>query len=203
MEPPIINRSVLRAGDWICRRGTSVFPAHLIMRLTASTDWTIPPDAWNHDAILIDDNGHPAIGDALMGRNCQLTTPFEWEQDCRKNGTRILILRPAGASVEDGEAAAQWWLENVWGRDYDKAAIVQLALKRIFKDLLPFCGKATHFYCSEGNGNAWRNGPSRPFNITGIERDTPGASYRAWKLGRLVEAENSLTEEGKKYRIGA
>lgn len=201
MTAPLINRSALLPGDWIVRRCAPFYPSKMIRLVTAGKNlFDDPPTAWNHDAIICDDHGHPAIGDALMGRNGQLTTIYEWEMDCVRNGTKIMVLRPAGATPEDGLAAATWWLDHVHGHKYDTVSIAGI----FFKRLLPFLPEIDvngHYYCSEGNGSAWKNGPRTPFHIYGIERGTPGASWRAWGLNRLVEVMEAYTPEGMGYRI--
>ena len=173
------------------------------MRTTAGDRWNIPSDAWNHDGIVCDDHGHPAIGDALMGVNCQLTSPFEWERDCELNGTRIIVLRPEEATIADGIDAATWWLMHVHGRPYDKVAIRQLLIKRLLGDRLSRLGNDAHYYCSEGTDGAWLNGPLVPYPLPGNDRSSPGKTWRAWKSGALYEVLDALTEYGRKFSISA
>ena len=200
MSEPIINRAALRQGDRICRRRKSRL-ANMIMRSTAGERWEIPPDAWNHDAIICDDHGHPAIGDALMGVNCQLTTPFEWECDCELNSTRLIVLRPAEATIADGIDAANWWLLNVHGHEYDKIALRHLLLKRLAGDRFKRLGDPNAYYCSEGVDAAWAQGPLVPYVLPGDDRSSPGKTWRAWKSNALVEVPDALTEYGRKFAI--
>lgn len=186
----LINRSALRPGDIICRRGTATI-SKAIMLATKS--------AWSHDAIVVPEHGQPMIGDAIMDVGCQLSTVYDWEQGCR-NGDRIIVLRPSICRPEDGQFASEWWRNHVMGHPYDKVALPMLLLKSTV-DILPFkVGMESRFYCTEGVRDAWAKG-------AGINpwwpklNATPGTTFKRFKEGRFVEVLDSLSEEGRKYRI--
>ena len=130
----ILNRNALRDGDVICRRGTALV-SKAIMLATGGK--------WSHDALIIRNpkTGALAIGDAIGGSTdeCQITPITEWERGCREDGHRIIVLRPAYATEEQGQRAAAFWVSHIAGQRYDKVAIWRLGLKAIFGDW--FSGK--------------------------------------------------------------
>jgi hypothetical protein len=140
----ILNRNALRDGDVICRRGTALV-SKAIMLATGGK--------WSHDAIIIRNpkTGALAIGDAIGGATdeCQVTPLVEWERGCREDGHRIIVLRPAYATEEQGQRAAAFWVNHIAGQRYDKVAIWRLGLKAIFGDW--FSGKVgmmSRFFCT-------------------------------------------------------
>lgn len=194
---PIFNRDALWPGDIVCRDSGG----KAIMWATSTPE---SKTLWNHDAIFIPHWDHWAIGDALMRIGCQLTVPFEWESRAIREGHKLIVLRPAGATREQGVAAAQAWMDMVHGREYDKVAIIRLALKKLFGDWLPGqVGRPEHFFCSEGVAAAvkkqYAESPWRP----ATENETPGTTCRAWRNGQLVEPPDAFTEFGQQFRIRA
>lgn len=188
---PIINRSALRAGDIICRRGTGALSKAIL--------WATK-GAWSHDAIVVMQDGVPAIGDALLGQDGTLTHFYEWEHGCRVRGERIIVLRLPMAGPTHGEDAAAWWMKHVHGKKYDTVGIAHLGVKILFGDWVRKCGFESRFYCTEGVRDAWKHGggvdPWWP-----KDHVTPGTTYKRLTEGRLVEVEEALTEEGRKYGI--
>lgn len=195
----ILNREAIRAGDIICR-DSGGFVGKSIKWATSTPE---SKTLWNHDAIIVPQRGHLCIGDALMGRECQLTVPFEWEQGCRKRGHKLIVLRPANATADDGERAAEAWLGEVWGTPYDRVAIYRLLLKRIFGDWLPGqVGLDTHFFCTEGVARAYKRATGYPTPWSPrTANETPGTTCAAWRKGQLVEVPGAFTEAGEKYHI--
>ena len=92
----ILNRDAIRPGDIICR-DSGRFIGKAIKWATSTPE---SKTLWNHDAIVVPQRGHLCIGDALLGRECQLTVVWEWEQGCRKHGHKLIVLRPANATAE-------------------------------------------------------------------------------------------------------
>lgn len=199
MNGEILNRNAIRAGDLICR-DSGGFVGKSIKWCTSTPD---SQTLWNHDAIIVCQRGHLCIGDALMGRECQLTVPFEWEQGCRKRGHKLIVLRPADATAEQGEDAAQAWLDGVWGTPYDRVAIYRLLLKKIFGDWLPGqVGLESHFFCTEGVALAWRRAAANLAPWAPVTaNETPGTTCRAWRMGHFVEVPGAFTPEGERFRI--
>ena len=197
----ILNRDVIRPGDIICR-DSGGFIGNAIKWATSTKE---SQTLWNHDAIIVPQRGHLCIGDALLGRECQLTVPFEWEQGCRKRGHKLIVLRPANATAEDGERAAEAWLGEVWGTPYDKIAIAHLLLKKLCGDhIARQVGLSSHFFCTEGVARAVKRvtGYPSPWSPK-TANETPGDTCRAWRLGQLVEVQNAFTQAGERYRIRA
>lgn len=196
----------------ICRRRNDL-TAKAIMMATASRRFKIHPDAWNHDAMIVRDptDGVLKIGDALMGPGCVLTPISEWEADCIKNGSKMIVLQVVGASPAHEEEASRWWLQNVFGRKYDKVAIWRLGLKAIFGDWVSGdVGLSSHFFCTEGVRDAFANAiriVKQVFNIDledpwGDEvNPTPGTTWKRWKAGKLVTVTGAFTEVGLEYAI--
>jgi hypothetical protein len=195
----IINRDAIRPGDIICR-DSGGFVGKAIKWATSTPE---AQTLWNHDAIVVPQRGHLCIGDALLGRDCQLTVVWEWEQGCRKHGHKLIVLRPANATADDGERAATAWLGEVWGTPYDKVAILRLLLKKIFGDHLAYqVGLESHFFCTEGVAQAWKRAAGYPTPWSPrTANETPGHTCAAWRNGRLVEVAGAFTEQGQKYRI--
>ena len=212
MSEQLLNRSELREGLLICRRRPGVL-ATSIMLATASKHWRIYKDAWNHDAIIVRDptDGELKIGDALMGPGCVLTPISEWEADCIKYGSKLIVLQVVGASPAHEEEAAKWWLQNVFGHKYDKVAIWQLGLKTIFGDWISGkVGLLSHFFCTEGVRDAFVNAIRIVKEAIGaILEDpwgdkvnpTPGTTRKRWKEGKLADMPQVFTEAGRKYAI--
>lgn len=194
---PIFNLDALWPGDIVCRDSGG----KAIMWATSAPD---SKTLWNHDAIFVPHMGHWTIGDALMKAGCQLTVPFEWEMGCLNHGYKLIVLRPAGSTREQGEAAAKAWLEEVHGHDYDRAAIKRLAIKKLFGDWVPGqVGNPTHFFCSEGVAKVWKKQlPESPWRPA-TENETPGTTCLAWRKGQLVEPPDAFTEFGQRFRIRA
>lgn len=188
----IVNRSVLQPGDLI-HRLTGGFVGKSIQWATGA--------AWNHDAIIVQVEGHLFIGDALMGRECQITPIYEWEQDCRKHGHKILITRPAFALPNQGASAAAYWMNHIHNHDYDKVAIARLGLRKLTgKWFTSKIGQQTHFYCTEGVAESWdRGGGINPFWPE--VNPTPGTATDRYLNRILREVKDSITNEGWKYRI--
>lgn len=194
MNGELIDRKKLRAGDIICRRAANL-QARLILWATKGP--------WNHDAIIIEHDGQKFIGDATAITNCQLTVPYEWESGCVRKGHKIIVLRPWTATEADGKRAADWWMQNVHGKKYDKAAIVRLGLKVIFGDWISKrVGLMSHFYCTEGCRDAWEFGAGKNPWWPKVNA-TPGTTYRRYVEGRFVEVADALTPMGRKHRVNA
>ena len=208
----LLRREELREGLIICRRRPGVL-ATAIMLATASKRWRIHKDAWNHDAIVVRDpaDGQLKIGDALMGPGCVLTPISEWEADCIKNGSKMIVLQVVGASPAHEEEASRWWLQNVFGRKYDKVAIWRLGLKAIFGDWVSGkVGLLSHFFCTEGVRDAFANAIRIIKEAIGAlledpwgdkDNPTPGTTWKRWKAGKLADLPGVFTDEGRKYAI--
>jgi hypothetical protein len=195
----ILNRDVILPGDIICR-DSGGFIGNAIKWGTSSTE---SRTLWNHDAIVVNQRGHFCIGDALLGRESQLTVFFEWEQRCRKHGHKLIVLRPRGATPAEGERAAAAWLAEVWGTPYDRVAIWSFILKRLLGDFWSF-HRSDHFYCTEGVKAAWVRATGYPTPWAPITAyETPGDTCRAWRAGQLVDVPGAFTALGEKYRIRA
>ena len=191
----ILNRNALRDGDVICRRGTALI-SKAIMLATGG--------AWSHDALIIRNpkTGALAIGDAIGGATdeCQITPLVEWERGCREDGHRIIVLRPAYATEEQGQRAANFWVSHIAGQRYDKVAIWRLGLKAIFGDW--FSGKVgmmSRFFCTEGCRDAWDAAGLNPWWPK--VNATPRTTQNRYEEGRFHEVGDALTDEGKKYRV--
>ena len=195
----IINRDAIRPGDIICRDSGGFIGRAIKWATTTPESQTL----WNHDAIIVPQRGHLCIGDALMGRDCQLTVVWEWEQGCRKRGHKLIVLRPANATADDGERAATAWLGEVWGTPYDKIAIFRLLTKKIFGDHFAYqVGMESHFFCTEGVARAYKRAMGFPTPWSpSTANETPGHTCAAWRKGQLVEVPGAFTESGQKYRI--
>ena len=212
MSVQLLNRDELREGLIICRRRPGVL-ALAIMLATASKWYRIYKDAWNHDAIIVRDpqDGQLKIGDALMGPGCVLTPISEWEEDCVKNGSKIIVLQVVGASPAHEEEAAKWWLQNVFGHAYDKVAIWRLGLKAVFGDWISGkVGLLSHFFCTEGVRDAFLNAIRIVKEAIGAPLEdpwgdktnpTPGTTHKRWKAGKLADMPQVFTEAGRKYAI--
>ncbi len=192
MSYDLVNREAIRPGDLICR-WTDDAVGFWIRVATKGR--------WNHDAIVVRHEGRLKIGDALMKSGCQLTEITEWERLCFEKRIRIIVLRPTFATPEQGELAAQWWLDHVRGHDYDRVAIRRLFIKWLFGDWLAGkIGLESAFYCTEGVRDAWHKGacidPWWP-----KVNPTPGTTTKRLIAGRFHEVANSLTEAGMKYRV--
>ena len=210
----LIRRSALREGLQLTRRRKSTL-AFAIMFATARKWLRIFKDAWNHDAIIVRDpkDGELKVGDALSGPGCVLTPISEWEADCVANGTKIMVLQIVGATPEHEKQAARWWLENVFGRAYDKVGIRHLAVEAIFGDWIAGkVGMLDQFFCTEGVHDAVVNAIRIVKALLGIEladpwgdttNPTPGTTHSSWKAGKFEEVPNSLTAEGRKYALSA
>lgn len=195
----ILNRDVILPGDIICRDSGGLVGNAIKWATTTPESRTL----WNHDAIVVPQRGHLCIGDALLGRECQLTVFYEWEERCRRNGHKLIVLRPKVWTAEDGERAASAWLGEVWGAPYDRVAIARLLLKKLFGDRLAYqVGLETHYFCTEGVARSVKRvtGYPSPWSPK-TANETPGDTCRAWRAGQLVEVAGAFTEQGQKYRI--
>jgi hypothetical protein len=63
--------------------------------------------------------------------------------------------------------AAEWWLNNVYGEDYD----------------IPILDNPIHYWCTEGTADAYNYGAC--YNILDDRFPTPVTPIRKWKEGRL------------------
>lgn len=214
MNTPIINRYVLREGMGISRRSNATVSKEILLATGVLTQpkWKIATmgynryidtiKGWSHDAIIVRDpkDGVLKIGDALMSEGCVLTPIETWEQGCR-DGDRIILWVPQGWTELCGMGAAAWWLGHVLGHKYDKVAIWRLATKSLLGDRISGkVGLYSDFYCTEGVRDAWAKGAGiNPWGPN--ENPTPGTTYRRFVDHRLLEVLDSLTEEGRKYRI--
>ena len=195
----ILNRDAILPGDIICRDSGGLVGNAIKWATTTPESHTL----WNHDAIVVPQRGHLCIGDALLGRDCQLTVFWEWEQGCRKHGHKLIVLRPKVWTPDDGERAATAWMGEVWGTPYDKIAIFRLLTKKIFGDHFAHqVGLSSAFFCTEGVARAVKRvtGYPSPWSPK-TANETPGDTCRAWRAGQLVEVAGAFTEQGQKYRI--
>lgn len=195
----IINRDAIRPGDIICR-DSGGFVGKAIKWATSTPE---SRTLWNHDAIVVPQRGHLCIGDALLGRDCQLTVFWEWEQGCRKHGHKLIVLRPKVWSQEDGQRAAEAWLGEVWGTPYDKVAIFRLLTKKLFGDhFANQVGLSSAFFCTEGVARAVKRVTGYPSPWSPVTaNETPGTTCAAWRKGQLVEVPGAFTEAGERFKI--
>ena len=201
--PILLDRSALREGLGISRRRPGWFPAKAIMLATSPYKFRIPPDMWNHDAIIVRDpkDGVLKIGDALMGSGCVLTPIEDWEKDCVENGTKILVWKVAGITREQEKAAAQWWLDNVAGHEYDKVAIWRLGLKWLAGDWLSGkVGLESDFYCTEGVRDSFAKGGGSGADVWGPKDNaTPETTWKRWKDLWILTVHEAVSEAGRPY----
>ena len=197
----ILNRDVILPGDIICRDSGGFIGKSIKWATSSKESKTL----WNHDAIVVAQRGHLCIGDALLGRECQLTVFYEWEERCRRHGHKLIVLRPPNWTPEDGERAAAAWLGEVWGAAYDRVAIARLLVKKLFGDRLAYqVGVNTHYYCTEGVARAVKRVTSYPSPWSPrTANETPGDTCRAWRTGQLVEVPGAFTEAGERFSIKA
>lgn len=187
----IIELGQLRAGDIACVRGTSLI-SRLIMFRTRGR--------WSHDALVVERDGKKYFGDALMGHRAALSEPEEWERWCRDEGARIIFLRPAGVTAEDGRKASDWWLENVMGREYDVLGIWHLVYRALADRFGRKVGDDERFYCTEGCRDAWKHGAS--FNPWSPKLNvTPGTTYKRLLSGKMIELHKAITFAGQRHAI--
>ena len=214
MTTELINRSVLREGMGISRRSTAAISKAILLATGVPTlpKWRMATmgynryidsiKGWSHDAIIVRDpkDGVLKIGDALMADGCVLTPIEKWEQGCRE-GDRVLVWVPHGWTELCGMGAAAWWLGHVLGHKYDKVAIWRLAMKSLLGDRISGkVGLYSDFYCTEADADAFAIGGGL-FPWFPNENPTPGTTYRRFVEGCIVEVLDSLSEEGRKYRI--
>lgn len=194
MSQPVFNREAIRPGDIISRYTGGPIAWGICI---ATNQWKI-----NHDALIIPNRyGELCVGDALMSLGCQLTPLTEWENNCINKGDRVLIGRPLLATEENGLAAANWWLENVNGRKYDRVALAQILRKRIFGTWWKTpVGEETHFYCSEGCRDSYTKATTlRPWgNAINV---TPGTTIESYWAGRIVEILEAFTVYGERWKV--
>ena len=214
MTTELINRSVLREGMGISRRSTAAVSKAILLATGVPTlpKWRMATmgynryidsiKGWSHDAIIVRDpkDGVLKIGDALMAEGCVLTPIEKWEQGCRE-GDRVLVWVPKGWTELSGRGAASWWINHVYGHHYDKVAIAQLLLKSVFGDRISrHVGLYSDFYCTEADVDAFAIGGGL-YPWWPNENATPGTTCRRFLDRRIVEVLDSLSEEGRKYRI--
>lgn len=95
MTAPLFNRSALRAGMILGRRGTAPV-SYAIMLRTAGLRATLDGTAWSHDGTLIAHNARWYVGDAEMGKKARLVPLEDWEAAMRRGECKAIVLWPRG-----------------------------------------------------------------------------------------------------------
>lgn len=189
---PIFRPTELRAGDIVARDSDGWFSKAIRWRTNAK---------WSHDAIVVERDGGLYLGDSLWGKRSALTPLWKWEAQCRAKEIRVLVMRPEGATAEQGRAAAAWWCENVKGRRYDWLAIIRLGIGVVAKWFNRDVGLKTNFYCTEGCAKSWAAAQNNPWAPNASP--TPGTTTKRLKDGRLILRDEALTNYGIQFRIAA
>lgn len=202
MTAPLFNRAALRAGMILGRRGTAPI-SYAIMLRTAGLRATLDGSAWSHDAMLILHNSHWYLGDCEMGKRARLTPLEDWESAMRRGECKAIVLWPRGVSEEQGQAAAWWWQTHVYGTDYDKLAIKQLALRWLAEAAGNKLGEEEKYWCTESQHDAYSailSPPGSPWWPKNLN-PTPGTTRKRALQGRFDVRPDAFTEEGLKYSV--
>ena len=155
---------------------------------------------WSHDALAVtDDAGFLRFGDCLWGHKATASTIAEWEAGCYHDGDSVLVLRPVGASSEDGERAASYWLAKIEGRSYDWWSVVQIGIKAIFGQLSERIDNSeAKFWCTEGCAESWSIGAGLNPWAPKVN-PTPGTTAKRLRQGKFVIIEEAIID--RKFRI--
>ena len=99
--------------------------------------------------------------------------------------SNVRLLRVAGSTVDQRNAAAKWWNDHVHNSPYDIFAYPKLVAQVLFGwRFTSEDGFSFAHYCTEANKEAWNNVMAP--NIYPIN-STPVTEIELWKKGRLEE----------------
>ena len=152
----------------------------------------VTPEVFNHDAIVIKDHGKWYIGDAQPWR-ARLVPIEEYEKDVNSDYIYCLrVFSAKGATLEQEEAAAAWWLSNVNGSWYDFMAYPRLIFKCIFGDIFDAAaGWKWANWCTEGVAEAYSKGAK--LDVYHKNNPTPLTTVKRAISGDLVNITEFIT----------
>ncbi|MFH1498195.1 MAG: hypothetical protein ABII82_10260 [Verrucomicrobiota bacterium] len=128
-------------------------------------------------------------GDATWPR-AKLVPLTDYEREMKENGVRCVVLRPAGATRQHGELAAEYWLGNIEGDPYDITIYVNMLAKSFLGLGCVLPNWEWGKWCSEANMIAWREGAC--IDPWGKQWCTPRTTENRWKSGKLVEVPRAI-----------
>ena len=127
-------------------------------------------DSWgNHDAITVQVNGGIAIGESVPLK-AKVTPVKDYALSLARGKCQIQVFKPLGATREQCELAAAYWMSHIRGTWYSFSAYPRLLVKSLLLDwtnskhkLLKKIGRSKagfewSHWCTEGVARAWREG---------------------------------------------
>jgi len=117
----------------------------------------------NHDALVVTGpDGNLGIGDAIGNRwpfRCKVTSLADYERSCTAGDYSVRLYEVIGATPGQEQAAADWWMLNVFGTFYDFKGIWYL----FWSTLLGRASKRARqwewaHWCTEGVARAYQLG---------------------------------------------
>ena len=152
----------------------------------------VTPEVFNHDAILIKGHNQWYVGDAQPWR-ARLTPLEQYERDVNSGYLyNLRIFEAKGATHDQEEDAAAWWLENINGAWYDFMAYPRLILKVIFGDYWQWAaGWEWARWCTEGVSESYLKGAK--FDVYHKTNPTPLTTVKRAISGDLTDITNHVS----------
>jgi hypothetical protein len=171
-----------------------------LIRLVLARNWDARRECPNHDAIVVERDGKLWIGESCPPV-ARLTSIEDYEKDIKRGYIyRIRVLEVVGATTEQEEAAADWWLDHVNNSPYDYMAFPRLLFKALFGNWInSAAGWTWARWCTEGIAesykfgtdtqgvrDAWKEGKLYPWKKL---NPTPLTTWMRWHQGKLRKVE--------------
>jgi len=150
-------------------------------KLTKGGPWINMP---SHNFGIVEWAGELWVGESVSPV-AKLTSFANYERLIEADEVRnVQLFEVCKVSKKRQAAAAQWWVDNVLGKDYDSDAFFRLILKAVFGDWFPSAaGKDWKWWCTEGWKDAYKNGAHH--NLYHNENPTPLTNVKRFVEGKL------------------
>ena len=126
---------------------------------------------------------------------CKINTFADYQQQLDSGKISIQVLLPSDFSPFDGLKAANFWIANIDGEQYDFRAYIRLIWKSLFHTRWSKpVGDPKDFYCTEGVAVSWLQGAG--VDLYGRNNVTPKHTEELVDSGRLVDITDRFKKEG-------
>ena len=112
----------------------------------------------SHDGLVLPwFNAPPKIGDAEFG-GCEMHDLTWYEDQLDKAAFQIKIFRPVAWTPDKGEAAGEYWIQEINNTPYGVLFFPRIILRCVFGEHFEWAHNLREHFCTQGVMEAWRDG---------------------------------------------